>query len=120
LARKRPATLSLIDAFASDPFLRFLDDAPVDDEPVTAEEEAAIAEVERDRAAGVPTIPFDDVSALTPSRDGVRCGPVVALQTLVDVPPVRDADDDDATALVVDLVDDPPGADADPVVTASG
>src|SRR5512133_1499366 len=55
LARKRAATLSVIDAFASDPFLRFLDDAPVDDEPVTAEEEAAIAEVERDRAAGVPT-----------------------------------------------------------------
>ena len=61
MARKGAATLSLIDAFASDPFLRFLHDAPVDDEPVTAEEEAAIAEVERDRAAGVPTILFDDV-----------------------------------------------------------
>jgi hypothetical protein len=61
LARKRAATLSLIDALARDPFLRFLHDAPVDDEPVTAEEEAAIAEVERDRAAGVPTIPFDEV-----------------------------------------------------------
>jgi hypothetical protein len=53
----------LIDAFVSDPFLRFLHDAPVDDEPVTAEEEAAIAEVERDRAAGVPTIPFDEGQA---------------------------------------------------------
>jgi hypothetical protein len=41
--------------------LRFLHDAPVDDEPVTAEEEAAVAEVERDRAAGVPTISFDDI-----------------------------------------------------------
>jgi hypothetical protein len=59
LARKRAATLSLINAFASDPFLRFLASAPVDDEPVTAEEEAAVADVERDRAAGVPTIPFD-------------------------------------------------------------
>ena len=60
-ARNRAATLSLIDAFATDPFLRFLDAAPVDDEPVTAEEMAAVAEVQRDRAAGVPTIPFDDI-----------------------------------------------------------
>jgi hypothetical protein len=59
--QKRAATLSFIDAFDSDPFLRFLDAAPVDDEPVTAEEEASIAEVERDRAAGVPTIPFDEI-----------------------------------------------------------
>ncbi|HEY3551731.1 MAG TPA: hypothetical protein VGK68_11805 [Gaiellaceae bacterium] len=44
-----------------DPFLRYLEEAPVDDEPVTPEEEAAIAEVEADRVAGVPTIPFDDV-----------------------------------------------------------
>jgi hypothetical protein len=35
--------------------------APIDDEPVTAEEEAALAEVKADRAAGLPTIPFDDV-----------------------------------------------------------
>jgi hypothetical protein len=45
----------------SDQFLRYLDAAPVDDEPVTAEEEAAIAEVETDRAAGVPRIPFTDI-----------------------------------------------------------
>ena len=44
-----------------DPFLRYLEAAPVDDEPVTVEEDAAIAEVEADRAAGVQTIPFDDV-----------------------------------------------------------
>ncbi len=55
------AMLRRIEALRSDPFLRFLDDAPTDDEPVTAEEEAAVAEVEADRAAGVPTIPFDDV-----------------------------------------------------------
>jgi hypothetical protein len=36
--------------------------APVDDESITPEEEAALAEVEADRAAGVPTIPFDEVT----------------------------------------------------------
>jgi hypothetical protein len=44
-----------------DPLLRFLDVAPVDDEPETNEERAALAEVEADRAAGVAPIPFDDV-----------------------------------------------------------
>ncbi|HET7127648.1 MAG TPA: hypothetical protein VFJ93_01065 [Gaiellaceae bacterium] len=53
--------LRRVEMLRNDPFLRYLDAAPVDDEPVTAEEEAAIAEVEADRAAGVPTIPFDDV-----------------------------------------------------------
>jgi len=55
------AMLRRIEALRSDPFLRFLDEAPIDDEPVTAEEEAALAEVEADRASGLPTIPFDDV-----------------------------------------------------------
>lgn len=55
------ATLPLIDALHRDPFLRYLEAAPADDEPVTVEEDAAIAEVEADRVAGVPTIPFDDV-----------------------------------------------------------
>ena len=55
------AMLRRVEALRSDPFLRYLDAAPVDDEPVTPEEEAAIAEVEADRAAGVPRIPFDDV-----------------------------------------------------------
>jgi hypothetical protein len=41
--------------------LRFLDAAPIDDEPVGAQEEAALAEVEADRAAGVPRLPFDEV-----------------------------------------------------------
>ena len=41
--------------------MRFLEAAPIDDEPVSAEEEAAVAEVEADRAAGVPTVPFQDV-----------------------------------------------------------
>ena len=55
------ATLRRIDAQRSDPFVRFLDSAPVDDEPVTAEEAAAMAEADVERAAGAETIPFDDV-----------------------------------------------------------
>jgi hypothetical protein len=45
----------------SDPFVRFLEGAPIDDESVSAEEEAAVAEVVADRAAGVPTVSFDYV-----------------------------------------------------------
>ncbi len=55
------AILRRIEALRSDPFVRFLDEAPTDDEPVAAEEEDAVAEVEADRAAGVPTIPFDEI-----------------------------------------------------------
>jgi len=55
------AMLRRVEALRTDPLVRFLDQAPVDDEPVTTEEEAALAEVEADRAAGVPTIPLDDV-----------------------------------------------------------
>jgi hypothetical protein len=36
-------------------------DAPEDDEPWTKEDEAAMAEVEADRAAGVPYIPLEQV-----------------------------------------------------------
>jgi hypothetical protein len=54
-------TLRRIEARRTDPFLRFLDTAPLDDEPVSPEEEAAVAEVEADRAAGEPTVPFDDI-----------------------------------------------------------
>jgi hypothetical protein len=50
-----------VDERRDDPFLRFLDAAPVDDEPETDEERAAIAEAEADRAAGVATIPLEDV-----------------------------------------------------------
>jgi hypothetical protein len=31
----------------SDPFVRFLEGAPIDDEPVSAEEEAAVADTQR-------------------------------------------------------------------------
>ena len=34
--------LRRVEAMRNDPFLRYLDAAPIDDEPVTAEEEAAI------------------------------------------------------------------------------
>lgn len=50
-----------IDERRDDPFLRFLDAAPLDDEPETEKERAAIAEVGADRAAGVPRISFEDV-----------------------------------------------------------
>lgn len=53
--------LRRIDAMREDPLVRFFDAAPVDDEPVTAEEQAAVAEVDADRAAGLDSIPFDEV-----------------------------------------------------------
>jgi hypothetical protein len=55
------ATLRRIDAQRLDPLLRFLDAAPIDDEPVSSDEEAALVEVEADRAAGVPRVSFDDI-----------------------------------------------------------
>jgi hypothetical protein len=51
-------TLRVVD---EDAFLRYLEAAPIDDEPVTPEEEAAIAEVEADRRAGLSTVPFDEI-----------------------------------------------------------
>ena len=57
------ATLRRIDAQRTDPFLRFLDAAPIDDEPVSSDEEAALAEVEADHAAGVSRISFDEIKA---------------------------------------------------------
>lgn len=50
--------LRLLDRGA-DPVARFFDDAPPDDEPVTAEEEAAIAEANAAIAAG-DTIPLEE------------------------------------------------------------
>lgn len=55
------ATLRRIVAQRTDPFLGFLDAAPIDDEPVGSDEQAALAEVEADRAAGVPRVSFGDV-----------------------------------------------------------
>jgi hypothetical protein len=55
------AMLRRVEALRNDPFLRYLGAAPVDDEPVTPEEQAAVAEVDADRAAGAATIPFDEI-----------------------------------------------------------
>lgn len=54
-------TLRRIEACRNDPLLQFLDKAQLDDEPVTSEEEAAIAEVEADRSSGAARVPFADV-----------------------------------------------------------
>ena len=53
--------LRRIDAMRSDPLVRSLDAAPVDDEPITPEEEAAVAEADAARAAGEPSISFDEI-----------------------------------------------------------
>ncbi|MFL5816517.1 MAG: hypothetical protein ACJ76L_02845 [Conexibacter sp.] len=54
------ATLARIYARRNDPFLRYLDAAPIDDEPLTPEEEAAIAAGRTDAAAG-RVVSFDDL-----------------------------------------------------------
>ncbi len=45
----------------TDPMIAAFRDAPEDDEPVTAVDEAALAEVEADRAAGAPRISFAEI-----------------------------------------------------------
>jgi hypothetical protein len=44
-----------------DPVITAFRDAPEDDEPLTAEDEAALAESRAELAAGVPTIPFEEI-----------------------------------------------------------
>jgi hypothetical protein len=44
-----------------DPVIAAFRDAPLDDEPVSPEEEAAIQEARDELAAGVPTIPLEEV-----------------------------------------------------------
>ena len=55
------ATLRRIDRLRNDPLVRFLEAAPIDDEPIAVDDKQALAEVEADRAAGVATISFDDI-----------------------------------------------------------
>lgn len=55
------ATLRRIDMLRNDPLVRFLEAAPIDDEPIAVDDKQALADVEADRAAGVPTISFDDI-----------------------------------------------------------
>jgi hypothetical protein len=44
-----------------DPVLRLLEDAPEEDEEISAEEEAAVQEARDEIAAGVPLVPFDEI-----------------------------------------------------------
>jgi predicted ArsR family transcriptional regulator len=44
-----------------DPMIAAFSDAPEDDEPVTAADEEALAEVQADRAAGVPRISYAEI-----------------------------------------------------------
>jgi hypothetical protein len=45
----------------ADPLLRLLENAPEEDEEISAEEEAAVQEARDEIAAGVPTIPLEQV-----------------------------------------------------------
>lgn len=51
--------LVLLESRVHDPLVRLLAAAPADDEPWTAEDEAAVAEVRADRAAGLAPIPAE-------------------------------------------------------------
>lgn len=53
--------LALVENEREDPLIAAFRDAPLDDEPWTEEDEAAIAEVEADRAAGIPDIPLEEI-----------------------------------------------------------
>jgi hypothetical protein len=53
--------LSLVKKEHEDPLPRAITDAPEDDEPWTDGDEAAMAEVRADDAAGLPTIPFEEI-----------------------------------------------------------
>jgi hypothetical protein len=53
--------LRLVEQGLDDPMLRAFAAAPVDDESWTEDDAAAIAEVEADRASGVPTISHEEI-----------------------------------------------------------
>jgi hypothetical protein len=59
--REAERALSLVEKEREDPMVAAFRDAPEDDEPWTDEDEAAMAEVEADRAAGVPLIPLEEI-----------------------------------------------------------
>jgi hypothetical protein len=54
-------TLVLIRDEHEDPVIAAFRDAPVDDEPLSAKDETALAESRAELAAGVPTIPFEEI-----------------------------------------------------------
>jgi hypothetical protein len=56
----RIALRALADA-SGDPVAWMLAHAPLDDEPETEEERAAVAEAKRELAAGEPTVPLEQV-----------------------------------------------------------
>ena len=51
-----------------DPVARRLEDAPLEDEEISAEEEAAVQEARDELAAGAATIPFEEIKR----KHGVR------------------------------------------------
>ena len=53
--------LRRIDVLRDDPLVRYMDSAPIDDEAVTAEEQAAVAEADADRVNAAPRVPFDEI-----------------------------------------------------------
>jgi hypothetical protein len=53
--------LALVESEREDPVIAAFRDAPEDDEPLSAEEEAALAESHAELAAGAPTIPLEQV-----------------------------------------------------------
>ncbi len=59
--RDAERALELVESEFDDPVIAAFRNAPMDDEPLSSEEEAALAEVAADRVAGVPTIPFEEI-----------------------------------------------------------
>jgi hypothetical protein len=55
------AALKAIEARSDDPMIRRLDDAPPEDEEVSAEEEAAVQEARDELAAGAPLVSQDEI-----------------------------------------------------------
>jgi len=68
--REAERALRLVEKEHEDPVIAAFRDAPEDDEPWTDEDEAAMAEVRADDAAGVPTIPLEEIER----ELGMRCG----------------------------------------------
>ncbi|MBS1878011.1 MAG: hypothetical protein JST31_00705 [Actinobacteria bacterium] len=55
------AALQAIEGRADDPMIRRLDDAPLDDEEISPEEEAAVQEARDEVAAGAPRVSQDEI-----------------------------------------------------------
>jgi len=55
------AALKAIEARSDDPMIRRLDDAPPEDEKISAEEEAEVQEARDELAAGAPLISQDEM-----------------------------------------------------------